>query len=258
MKFQLLPSTFDDTGCSSQRQHLTSFVIDDSVAIDAGSLAFAASDLQRRQVRDIILTHAHLDHVAGLPLFVDDLFSELREPICIHASEHVIEVLERDIFNWSVYPRFSELSNSFGRVLEYRPLVANVESRIRHLTVRPIEVNHKVPSTGFVISHEGSTVVLTGDTAEMDTFWNEVNSIDNLSTLLVECAFPDELEELALSSFHMTPRRLSRELEKFRASECPVYAINIKPRFRERTIEQLSEIGYERLEILKVGRVYDF
>jgi ribonuclease BN (tRNA processing enzyme) len=258
VKLQLLPSTFEENGCSSPRQHLTSFIIDDRVAIDAGSLGFAASELQRRQVRDVVLTHAHLDHIAGLPLFIDDLFSELEQPVRVHASQGVIEVLERDVFNWSVYPRFSELTNAFGPVMEYRTMCPGVASSIAGLEIKPLAVNHSVPSSGFLISSGATKVVLTGDTAEMDELWDQVNAVENLKALLVECAFPDELEELAQSSFHMTPARLRRELEKFRGPSCPVYAINLKPRFRERTIAQLEALGIDGLEVLKVGAHYEF
>jgi cAMP phosphodiesterase len=258
VKFQLLPSTFDNSGCSSPRQHLTSFVVDDRVAVDAGSLGFAVNDIQRRQIRDVVLTHAHLDHIAGLPLFIDDLFSELDAPVRIHASESVIEVLERDVFNWSVYPRFSELSNPNGAVMEYRLLSPNVDSEIAHLKIKPLEVNHNVPSTGFVISDGSSTIAMTGDTAEMGSFWDVANAIDDLRAVFVECAFPDEMEELANSSFHMTPARLKCELEKFSNISCPVYAINLKPRYRERTIAQLEALNIDRLEIFKVGAAYEF
>src|SRR6478672_5501039 len=116
MKVQLLPSTIDENGKASARQHLMSIIIDDCVAIDAGSLAFSCSEQQRRDVRDIVLTHTHLDHIAGLPLYIDDLFASLTEPIRVHATAEMIEILERDIFNWQVYPRFSELSNDHGPV----------------------------------------------------------------------------------------------------------------------------------------------
>jgi hypothetical protein len=49
MKLQLLPSTFDENGCASARQHLACFVVDDCVAIDAGSLAMAASPAQKNK-----------------------------------------------------------------------------------------------------------------------------------------------------------------------------------------------------------------
>ena len=256
MKLQLLPSTFDAAGASC-RQHLTCFVIDDSVAIDAGSLAMAASPIQQRQIRDIVLTHAHLDHIAGLPLFIDDLFSTLTEPVTVHATQPVIDVLERDIFNWSVYPRFSELSNSNGAVLRYEPFGQTEEFTVKNLTIRAIEVNHKVPSSGFVISDAQTTIALSGDTAGTEAFWNLVNAADNLSAILLECAFPDELDELALASSHLTPRRMKVELEKC-DRPCPVFVVNLKPMFREAIINQIAELDLKGLSVLEVGKVYEW
>ncbi len=81
MKFQLLPSSFNENGSASLHQHLTCFVIDDFLAIDAGSLAMATNEVQKKQIRNVVLTHTHLDHIAGLPLFIDDLFVTLETPL---------------------------------------------------------------------------------------------------------------------------------------------------------------------------------
>ena len=258
MRFQLLPSTFNDDGSASPRQHLTCFVVDDRVAFDAGSLAMAASDLQKRQIRDIVLTHAHLDHVAGLPLFIDDLFATLDEPVRIHASKEVIAILERDIFNWDVYPRFSELSNKNGAVLEYKAFRPGVGFEVGNLSIIAIEVNHKVPSAGFVISNGKGSIALTGDTAEMDGFWQTINSLPDLSAILIECAFPDDLAELADISHHLTPSRVACELKKFKRKDCPIFVINLKPMYRERTVGQLNALGIDSLKILEVGKIYEW
>ncbi len=258
VKFQLLPSTFGENGTPSVRQHLTCFVVNDCVAFDAGSLAMSVSDEQRASIRDIVLTHAHLDHIAGLPLFIDDNFATLTEPVRIHAAAEVIEVLERDVFNWSVYPRFSELKNEFGKVLEYIPFVSGKDFEVCNLTISSVEVNHKVPSSGFIISDDSATVAMSGDTAEMDSFWDALAKTPNLSALLIECAFPDELGDLADQSHHLTPRRLAKELEKFNNLRCPIYAINLKPVYRDRTVSQIANLGIERLRILEVGRIYEF
>jgi cAMP phosphodiesterase len=66
-------------------------------------------------------THAHLDHIAGLPLFIDDLFRVWTRRFAFHAAPQTIETLERDIFNWEIYPRFSELENRKGAVMKYQP-----------------------------------------------------------------------------------------------------------------------------------------
>lgn len=251
-----MPSTFDGNR-ASLRQHLTCFVIDDSVAIDAGSLAMAATPLLQSQVRDIVLTHAHLDHTAGLPLFIDDLFSTLTEPITVYALQSVIETLERDIFNWSVYPRFSELSNANGPVLKYEPFGVSEEFTVHHLTLRAVEVNHKVPSTGFLISDTQATIALSGDTAGTEGFWNLVNSADDVSAILLECAFPDELDELAVVSHHLTPRRMKIELEKCE-KQCPVYVVNLKPMFRDSIVSQIEDLKIKGVTVLEVGKEYQW
>lgn len=257
MKFQLLPSTFDENGRASARQHLTCFVIDDVVAFDAGSLAMAASERQREQIRDVILTHAHLDHIAGLPLFVDDLFATLTSPIVIHSSPEVIEIIERDIFNWDVYPNFSELENDHGKVLEYRTFQPGSAFGVQHLRVTPLAVNHKVPTNGFIIDDGKSMIALTGDTAETSGFWPSAGSAGRLSAIFIECAFPNEMADLAAISHHLTPKTLVKEIEKFPADDRPIYLINLKPMYREIIEKEVAELGIPGLAVLEVGKVYD-
>ena len=258
MKLQLLATTFDENGRASAQQHTCCFVIDDCVAIDAGSLAMSTNAVQKEKIRDIILSHAHLDHIAGLPIFVDDLFSTLETPIRIHATDEVINALKDHIFNWIIYPDFSELKNENGEVLIYQPFKVNCDFEIAHLSVKAVEVNHKVPSVGLIISDGKSKVILSGDTAEMDTFWEVVNSEENLNSLLIECAFPNELNELAHSSHHLTPNMLKKELGKFKHQNCPIYVVNLKPMYRKQIVSEINDLNIVNLKVLDVGKVYEF
>src|SRR5436189_2510809 len=256
MKLRLLPSTIDGAGLVSERQHFACFVIDGCVAFDAGSLASSVNEQERENIRDVVLTHAHLDHIAGLPLFIDDLFQTLTEPVRVHAERSVIDALEEHIFNWSIYPRFSELKNRFGSVVEYHEFEQGKQFDVRHLTVRAVAVNHKVPSSGFLISDTSGTIAITGDTAEMNEFWNEVNRVEKLSGLFIECALPNELHELASVSHHLTAEKLAHELTKFERDDSPIYVINIKPAHREAVVSQIGLLGVKGIEILEAGRTY--
>jgi cAMP phosphodiesterase len=258
MKLQLLPSSFEEDGRASARQHLSCFIVDDLVAIDAGSLAMATNPTQKQKVRDVILTHAHLDHIAGLPLFIDDLFANLTEPLRVYAPAEVIEVLERDIFNWSVYPRFSELKNENGKVLEYRPFEIGEQFSVGHLRVRAVEVNHKVPSVGLIVSNGEVTFAMSGDTAETKEFWERVNQEEIISAVLIECAFPNKLNELARISYHLTPKTMQRELRKNYHQNCLTYIVNLKPMYREEIVREIEELEIENLQILEVGQVYEW
>jgi 3',5'-cyclic-nucleotide phosphodiesterase len=233
---------------------LACFIIDDRVAVDAGSLAFGVNDVQRSNVRDVVLTHAHLDHVAGLPLFIDDLFATVESPIRVYAASQVIEVLERDIFNWEVYPRFSDLKNDYGSVVEYVQFEDGDEFTVEHLRFRAIAVDHKVPSFGFIVRDKKAAIAVSGDTTSTEEFWDVVNSDSSVRSVLIECAFPNGLAHIAERSYHMTPGLLERELKKLKREDCDIQIINIKPMYREQVITELNQLGIRRLSILEVGR----
>jgi cAMP phosphodiesterase len=258
MKIKLLHSTFDENGNASPRQHFSCFIINDSISLDAGSLAFSITSQQRENIRNVVLSHAHLDHIAGLPLFIDDLYADLKSPVCVYASRDVIEILERDIFNWAVYPKFSELQNDFGEVLTYSEFEYGKVFNIADLEFCPISVNHKVPTAGFLISDATSKIAFTSDTAEMDEFWKIVNAEENINAILIECAFPTRLEGIAKNSFHLTPNRLKKELEKLNQNICPIYVINLKPMYYDEICEEINQFQIENLKVFSVGREYSF
>jgi ribonuclease BN (tRNA processing enzyme) len=258
VKIQLLPSSIDSTGQCSPEQRLTCFVVDDKVAIDAGSLGIGASEYQRSAVRDVIITHPHIDHVASLPIFIDDLFSSLRQPVKIYATEDVIAVLERDLFNWALYPRFSELNNDYGPVLEYVTVVPNEEFSISHLRVTAIPVKHAVPTVGLIVSDGSSTIAFSSDTAKTDDFWTAVNSEKNVNALFIESSFPNSMTKLAEASFHLTPRSLEEELAKLERNNMDILAVHLKPSFRNEVINELKALNIPNLQVMKPGLVYEY
>jgi ribonuclease BN (tRNA processing enzyme) len=258
VKIQLLPSTFDQQGRATQEQRLTCYLIDDCVAIDAGSIALSISDKQRDTVRDIIVTHPHMDHIASLPIFIDDLFGFLESPIRIHATEEVINLLERDIFNWTVYPRFSELKNERGPVMEYVPFRVGVEFQVAHLRVIAVNVNHIVPTVGMIVTDSKTTIAFSSDTAETEDFWKLVNSTPQINALLIEASFPNAMAELAEASRHFTPASLQRELRKLKHNGLDILTVHLKPAYRERVAEELKALAIPKLEIMEAGRTYEW
>src|SRR4030095_16004058 len=156
----------------------------------------------------------HMDHIASLPIFIDDLYSSLREPMRIYATEEVIELLERDVFNWNVYPRFSDLRNDYGAVMEYVLIPNGKPFPVAHLSVVAVPVNHIVPTIGLVVSDGKKSVAFSSDTAETEDFWKILNEMKELDALLIEASFPDRLAKLAHVTRHFTPASLGQELKK--------------------------------------------
>jgi ribonuclease BN (tRNA processing enzyme) len=239
-------------------QRLTCFVIDDCVAVDAGSIAIALNNEQRSSVRDIIVTHPHMDHVASLPIFIDDLYPTLKEPIRIYATEEVIGLLERDVFNWNLYPRFSDLKNDYGPVMEYIPIPVGESFRVAHLKVVAVPVNHIVPTVGLVVSDGQKSVAFSSDTAETEEFWKMVNEMTGLDALLIEASFPDRMAKLAHLSRHFTPASLGQELTKLTHNGMDIMAVHLKPTYRDEIIEQLNALNIPKLKVMEPGRIYEW
>jgi ribonuclease BN (tRNA processing enzyme) len=258
LHIQLLPSSFDAKGRANAAQRLTCFLIDDAVSVDAGSIGLALSPEQRRTVRDVIVTHPHMDHIASLPIYVDDLFGELEQPIRIHATQEVIDLLERDVFNDNVYPRFAELKNEHGPVMLYVPFEVGKEFGIAHLRVTAVPVNHIVPTVGLLISDDKTTVAFSSDTAETEEFWALINRAPRLDALFIEASFPNAMIDLAHASKHLTPAMLSQELTKLSHNGIDVLAVHIKPAYRETILRELAELKIDNLSVMETGRIYEW
>ncbi len=258
MRIQLLPSSFNSGGGATPAQRLTCFLIDDRVTVDAGSIGIALTDAQRHVVRDVIVTHPHMDHIASLPIFVDDLFGELTEPVRIYATAEVIKLLKADVFNDTVYPKFDELKNQHGRVMEYVPFEINEQFTVAHLTVTAVPVNHIVPTVGLLLSDGKTTVAFSSDTAETEDFWQLVNRAERLDALFIEASFPDSMRTLAEASKHLTPTMLKHELGKLTHNGMDILAVHLKPAYRETVMKELDEIGIENLSVMETGRIYEW
>jgi ribonuclease BN (tRNA processing enzyme) len=258
VRIQLLPSTFDDQGVATLEQRLTCFLIDDCVAVDAGSIAIALTQEQRLKVRDIIVTHPHMDHIASLPIFIDDLYPSLQEPIRIYATEEVVGLLERDVFNWNVYPRFSDLKNDYGPVMEYIPIPVGKPFSVAHLTVVAVPVNHIVPTVGLVVSDGQKSVAFSSDTAETEDFWRILNEMKDLDALLIEASFPNRMAKLAAVSRHFTPAGLREELKKLNHNGMDIMAVHLKPSYREEIVDQLKALNIPKLRVMEPGKIYEW
>lgn len=237
---------------------MTCFLIDDRVTVDAGSIGIALTPAQRGIVRDIIVTHPHMDHIASLPIFVDDLFGELEQPIRIHATQEVINLLERDVFNDNVYPRFAELKNERGPVMQYVPFGLGKEFTVAHLRVTAVAVNHIVPTVGLLVSDGKTTVAFSSDTAETEDFWAMVNRAPRLDALFIETSFPNSMRGLAQASKHLTPEMMSKELGKLNHNGIDILAVHLKPAYRDTVANELTGLGIDNLSVMETGRVYSW
>ena len=235
----------------------SSYMVDDDILMDAGTGVGDLSLEEMKGLKHIFLTHSHLDHVCTIPLLIDTLFECLKEPLNIYGSRETIDALKAHVFNWTLWPDFSELPNKNSAVMQYHVLKKGESITLGDRTVNFMDVNHAVPCVAYHIQNTDSSICYSGDTTTCDSLWNCINHKKSLSMLIIECAFPNENEKLAGLAKHYCPNTLVKDLKKMNI-DAKVAITHLKPGGEQDTQDQLKQLMPERDFIfLKNGDVFD-
>jgi cAMP phosphodiesterase len=234
---------------------MTSFLINDSVALDAGGLSFALSVKQQAMVKDVFISHAHLDHTCCLPFLIDNSFASPGFSLRIYAIPEVVAALSRHLFNNSLWPDFTSIPDDLTPVLKLVTLESEKPVTVGNLRIRAVPVSHSVPTSGFIVDDGVGSLAFSSDTGPTKRFWDVVNDTKNLRTVITECSFPNSEERLARISGHLTPVLLGRELEKLK-SDVPVFIYGAKPRFVPLIEKEVASLKRKGVKMFVQGRTY--
>jgi cAMP phosphodiesterase len=219
-------------GCSggiNKNVATTSFLVDDDILLDAGTGVGDLSLQEMRNIRHIFITHSHLDHIASIALLADTLFDDLiGNPLTVHALPETIEALQKHIFNWTIWPDFTELPHKDDAVLKFELMEAGEVCQLENRQIEMIAVNHAVPAVGYRIESSGKSFAFSGDTTSNENFWARLNRHDSLELLFVESAFADEDMKLAELAYHYCPQLLAEDLKKLKHRPA-LYISHLKP-----------------------------
>jgi cAMP phosphodiesterase len=251
----LVPSSVDAR--HPQQQLLTSYLIGEAVAIDAGCLGLHGTPAEQARVKHLFVSHSHLDHVASLAAFLTNAYTGDGNCVTIYGSDAVLDSLHRDLFNDRVWPDLFRLSTEMPAHLKVQQLQPDRPVECAGLRLTPVPVNHTVPTLGFLVEDATSAVVIPSDTGPTEAIWERANRADNLKAVFLEATYPNAQHELADLARHLTPALFAGEVRKLQR---PVryLAVHISPRWREQIVRELEALGIPSLEIGKLGSTYSF
>ncbi|MEO0578562.1 MAG: MBL fold metallo-hydrolase, partial [Pseudomonadota bacterium] len=113
-----------------------SMLVNGELLLDAGTGVGDLTLDELRGIRAVLLTHSHLDHIASLPLFLDSVFgSGRREPVVVYARSETIAALKQHIFNWVIWPDFTQLPSPQAPILRFEPFEPDQVMEICDLSV---------------------------------------------------------------------------------------------------------------------------
>jgi ribonuclease BN (tRNA processing enzyme) len=242
---------------ANQHQFLTSYIINDTLAIDAGCLGLFGTAQEQAHIKHIFITHTHIDHIGSLPIFVENAFEGRRDCVIVHSSQDVLTCLQKDIFNDRVWPDFIALSTDKAPFLKLATVESGKTIEVEGLRITPTLVNHVVPTLGYIIEDDHSAIVIVSDTGPTDAIWERANATPNVRAVFLEATFPEKLTWLAEVSKHLTPAMFAREIQKLKKPAAFI-AVHIKARFQTEVLAELQALGLPTLEIGQFGKLYTF
>lgn len=236
---------------------MTCLLINDRVALDAGSLSQSLSIEDQVKVHSIVLTHSHMDHTSSLPFFIENVYGKSNGAIRIYSSPATVYAIRKYLFNNATWPDFTRLPNHLLPAVQFEELADEVPLELDGVSFTPIPVDHLVPTHGFLIRQGNASVLWSSDTGPTTRFWEVANRTPDLKALCIDVSFDNGLQEIADVSLHLTPRTLEQELRKLER-KVPVLLHHLKPPCIARICQEVAALGNPDLHFLEQGKTYEF
>jgi 3',5'-cyclic-nucleotide phosphodiesterase len=230
----------------------------DQVKVPADSPLSRVGFVLTSKIKGYLVSHAHLDHVAGLVIASPD---DGKKPI--YALPSVNAALVESYFNWQAWPNFTDRGKA-PQLKKYpladlKPGVTTPLADTK-MSVTAYPLSHGgIESTAFLIEADGDTILYFGDTGpdavekstKMHDVWSAVADRvkqHRLKAILIESSYTSERADNLLFG-HLTPKWLLKSLHELdelaggkALGDLPVLITHIKYSLtREQPQKQMKE-----------------
>ncbi len=227
--------------------------------LDAGTVRFgiqqaihdnlfkqSVATVLRTNIKGYLISHPHLDHVAGLIINSPDDTAKN-----IYALPFCIDVLKGNYFTWKSWSNFANEGEK-PTLNKYRYIALDTAKETgidnTELFVRPFLLSHSNPnqSTAFLVRYKEAYILYLGDTGadeiektdHLSLLWQHIAPLikaKRLKAIFIETSFPDEQPVKQLFG-HLTPSLLMKEMDalgglagKENLSHLSIVITHIKP-----------------------------
>jgi ribonuclease BN (tRNA processing enzyme) len=240
-------------GGETPRHRTSSFILDDVLAIDAGSLTSGLEVKDQGKLEAVLVSHAHLDHIRDLATLADNRCQLKCKPLVIAGTRDTIKTLKKHFFNNILWPDFANIRATDLPTIEYLELRPEKPVEIAGRTVTAVLVDHTIEAASFVIAGHDGSIGYSGDTGPTERMWEVLNDQPDLKALLMEVSFPNREQRLATASGHHTPKTLAHDLKKYRApKDLPTLLYHIKPVFQSEVEKECAALKGYNLQVLQL------
>ncbi|HEY8895449.1 MAG TPA: 3',5'-cyclic-nucleotide phosphodiesterase [Niastella sp.] len=235
-------------------------------AVQAKLLPGPAEEVLRKNIRGYLISHAHLDHLAGMIINSPDDSAKN-----IYGLDFCLDVLKDKYFTWKNWANFANEGDkpALGKY-HYSLLTPGTETPLQNsdMQVTAFALSHSNPyqSTAFLVRHDNAYLLYLGDTGadsvehsnKMHLLWQQVAPLvktKKLKALFIEVSFSNEQPDKQLFG-HLTPRWLMLALQDLAAlagtealNHFPVVITHMKPGGNREQMIRTQLQGYNPLHV---------
>lgn len=223
----------------------------------------------RRLIGAYFISHAHLDHLAGLIIASPEDGKKT-----VYASNDTVLTLRNHYFNWKSWPNFSDSGNG-QRLGTYRLQPVREQQRFTFGTTGLSGVMYPLSHAGYhssmvLLADRTGAFAYFGDTGpdaleqsrQLDSVWRALGPLvanKKLKGMIIETSYPNEVSDSKLYG-HLTPAWLLKELknlQKYSGGDgslagLPIVISHIKPSLQQgedrramiqQQLEQANDLG---------------
>lgn len=244
-------------GIGGPARQTSCYGIGERLVIDAGT-GLGTLPLERlARIDHVVLTHAHLDHVAALPLMADSVGAWRSEPLTVWAHPQVLALLRTHLLNDQLWPDFTRLPSEDQPFIRLREMPVG-GTEIAGYRITPLPADHGIPACGYRVEAGGVAVAFSGDTADCAAFWERLAQDAQLAAVVIECSYPISMAAMAELTRHMHAGQVAARLAALRDGVAGVVT-HRKPGLEEAIATDLQSVPHGRdLRLPEPGDVYHF
>lgn len=233
--------------------HTTAFLINDSLLLDAGTVTEALDDERLKDIKHVLISHTHIDHLKGLFSLVDELVMMGNYSFELISTADILASITDNLFNDLIWPDFTAIPSERKAIMKFREIESDKQSFVGGFSVQPVPVSHTVACVGYIIKEDSTGFMYTADTGLTERFWELAREESGIEFIIADVSFPNRLEKLAMKSGHMTLSMLIHCLERFRLGHMKVFITHMKPTYLKEILSDLALFNLPNIKPLQQG-----
>ncbi len=215
--------------CETAATGLMCLLVDDVLALDAGSLTRRLSISAMINLQAVLLTHGHFDHIRDIPTLGMNLFLHGKS-LDLYGNSKTRENLAYCLLNGTIYSKFFE-KPAENPTFRFNVVEPNLPFKLSEYEVLALDMPHSIPTLGYQLTDSaGKKFFYSGDTGP-----GLSQSIKSIAPdmLVVEVTGPSRYTDFfTTEGQHLTPELLGRELRDFQRLKGylpPVACVHMSP-----------------------------